>query len=568
MKPLLCLSLAVACTAFVAPVPAALAQANVNESDVRQVLYVAPADKSAGATAAGTTPDQPLHSLQAAVDRAANVATKIVLLPGVFRELVTIPAGDALLIIEAKEIHKSTLSGADVVTGWTDAGSGVYSCEWTHGVGPMPENHFGIDWSPLQRRRETALVNGKPLQQVLGREDLKENTFCVADAEKKVYIKPAANVDFKSAVVELSVRGADRYGQGRNGALLVMQGHKNVVVRGLNVSHSMCGIKQNAVSGSAENILFEDCSFDWNNGVGLDMSLKNATFRRCTGNHNGERGMGLGRSEHVSIEECECSENNWRFGERINGHDAAGFKAFWDNRDITFRHFRAVNNGTSGIWFDWNNGPITISDSLFENNKTAGINYEANPLGLTVTDSVIRRNDIGIIFYGSSNVTLRGCAIYGNGHAPDRWGDAGGQILIVADDRVIKQGDWAQHYLHEGYKPQPGDHVCTIDTFTIENCIIECTADKQYLFHASTQNTGFSTKAAVQWCKAIRSDANTYWQPSSDKGFFSNVMKNTWEDDHTQLTLEQWQQQSKQDAHSTWKASDLTAVRDPTSPTR
>jgi hypothetical protein len=40
-------------------------------------------------------------------------------------------------------------------------------------------------------------------------------------------------------------------------------------------------------------------------------------------------------------------------GERINGHDSAGFKAFWENGNMTFTRFKAIRNNASGIWFDW-----------------------------------------------------------------------------------------------------------------------------------------------------------------------------------------------------------------------
>ncbi len=345
---------------------------------------------------------------------------------------------------------------------------------------------------------------------------------------------------------------------------LVIDEHENVVLRGLAFRHSMGGIKQSAVSGRGANILVEDCSFSWNNGIGLDMSLRNSTFRHCTANHNGERGMGLGRSGRILVEDSECSFNNWRYGERINGHDSAGFKAFWENSDITFIRFKAIRNNASGIWFDWDNGPITIKDSLFESNKVAGINYEANPHGLVLANCVVRHNDTGLMFYGSSNVTVEGCAIYGNGKKPDQWGNGGGQISLIADDRVVRIGDWLQHYLHQGYKKQDGDWRCVLENYALRNCVIELTEPTQFIVHGATERTDVTIKASIQWCRAVTSDSNTYYHPSSTKGFFSNMLKNNWEDDYTQLTLEQWREQSKQDLNSQWKRSDLKAIKDPT----
>jgi len=366
------------------------------------------------------------------------------------------------------------------------------------------------------------------------------------------------------AQVEISVRGAEPYGQGRSGAIVRFNDHTNVVLRGLIVRHAMCAIKQSAVAGNAVNVLFEDCQFSCNNGIGLDMALNKATFRRCAGNDNGERGLGLARSEKVLLEDCECCGNNWRYGERINGHDSAGFKAFWGCRDIAFLRFKATANHASGIWFDWDNGPITIRSSLFESNRVAGINYEANPHGLLLSNCVVRFNDHGLFFYGSSNVTVEGCAVYGNGKKPDEWGNGGGQIRLVTDDRVVRKGDWGQKYLHQDYTKQDGDWLCVFGSYAFKNCIIESTDPTQFIIHGGTERTDFSVKASIQWCGAVTSDFNTYYHPSSTKAFFSKVLKNNWEDDVPQLTLEQWRTQSGQDLNSQWKPSVLTAIKDPT----
>lgn len=114
------------------------------------------------------------------------------------------------------------------------------------------------------------------------------------------------------------------------------------------------------------------------------------------------------------------------------------------------------------IWFEWDNGPITIKSSLFESNRVAEINYEANPHGLLLSNCVVRFNDHGLFFYGSSNVTVEGCAVYGNGKKPDEWGNGGGQIRLVTDDRVVRQGDWGQKYLHQDYTKQDGDWLCAL----------------------------------------------------------------------------------------------------------
>jgi parallel beta-helix repeat protein len=542
-----------------------MGQADLDERLVRQTLYVSPQGAKADDKSAGISETLPLKSLQKAIDRSGGINTKIVVLAGDCRELITVPKGNSLLVIEAKEKGKSAISGSDVFTEWKEVG-GVYEANWPYAFGPMIENHFNINWTPLERRRELAFVDGEAYRQVLSRNELIEKSFCVSESDRKVYLRPPASVDMAKAHVEISVRGAETYSQGRNGAIVHFNDHTNAVLRGLVVRHSMCAIKQSAVAGNASNVLFEDCRFNCNNGIGLDMVLRNATFRRCSANDNGERGLGLATSQKVLLQDCECSYNNWRYGERINGHDSAGFKAFWRCSDITFLQFKATRNHASGIWFDWDNGPITIKNSLFESNQVAGINYEANPHGLILANCVVRYNDHGLFFYGSSNVTVEGCAVYGNGKKPDEWGNGGGQLRLVTDDRVVRKGDWGQKYLHQDYSKQDGDWPCVLGNYTIKNCIIESTDPTQFIIHGGTERTDFSVKASIQWCGAVTSDSNTYYHPNSTKAFFSKVLKNSWEDDVPQLTLEQWRTQSGQDLNSQWKPSDLTAIKDPTMP--
>jgi hypothetical protein len=102
--------------------------------------------------------------------------------------------------------------------------------------------------------------------------------------------------------------------------------------------------------------------------------------------------------------------------------------------------------------------------------------------------------------------------------------------------------------------------------YTIKNCIVESTDPTQFIIRGGTERTDFTVKASIQWCGAVTSDSNTYYHPSSTKAFFSKVLKNNWEDDVPQLTLEQWRSQSGQDLNSQWKRSDLTAIKDPTVP--
>ena len=196
---------------LVSPAGPVMGQAGVDELSVKQTLYVSPQDPKADNSGPGTSEAIPLQSMQKAIDKSGGINTKIVVLPGDCRELITVPPGDALLVIEAKETGKSAISGSDLLTDWKEA-AGVYEHQWPHTFGPMKESHFNIDWTPLERRRELAFVDGEPYRQVLSREELVEKTFCISEADRKVYIKPAASTDTKKARVEISVRGADPYG--------------------------------------------------------------------------------------------------------------------------------------------------------------------------------------------------------------------------------------------------------------------------------------------------------------------------------------------------------------------
>jgi hypothetical protein len=168
------------------------------------------------------------------------------------------------------------------------------------------------------------------------------------------------------------------------------------------------------------------------------------------------------------------------------------------------------------------------------------------------------------MFYGSANVKVEKCAIYGNRKTPDQWGHGGSQIFLYADDRVVKKGDWAQQYLSQGYKVSEGDWHCVLEDYSITDCILEVTEPNQFLIHGGTERADITIGSTVQWCKAIHSDRNTYFDPNTDKGFLNPIATKTWEDDFPQLTLQQWQTRTKQDLNSRWMATDLEAIEDPT----
>jgi hypothetical protein len=167
------------------------------EASVGQIIYVNPSHANASDSNSGTA-TMPVRTIARADILATNanrqgIGVKVLISAGVYREKVSYGGTTAApVIFEAVTPGQVIMSGADVWTGWTDQGNGLYSHAWNYDWGLMPipplwiSSGFNQPIADIVRRREIISVNGQMLAQVLSTNYLTPGTFYINESQNYV----------------------------------------------------------------------------------------------------------------------------------------------------------------------------------------------------------------------------------------------------------------------------------------------------------------------------------------------------------------------------------------------
>lgn len=514
---------------------ACFSQAVIDSSNIQKTVYVNINHINADDANSGLDPEEPVKSLQKAIDLCTDTASRIVVYPGNYRSYIDINS-TKLLIIEAAEHGKVFITGSDIFDDWQQQDT-LYAHQWLKDWGYFDDSNFCFgpcNLSDYQKRRELVFINGNPVTQVTTKTKLIENTFFVDEENDKILLNPPKNSDMAASTIEVSTRGFNIYNEGRNGSLIkasVFNG-SGLVLRGLTVQHTANTPHQDALTISeTKNLLIENCIFQWNNGVGLEViNCTDVTIKNTISRHNGERGMGVADGDRIRITNVELYENNWRTNApKIIAHDAAGIKIIGGSQDIILDSISGWNNYCPAIWFDWNNGNYTIKNSTFKHNQEEGIMLEASRKPARVENCTFMYNGIGIMGYGHANVTVDSCFFFANGN----------QISLGQDGRTVSQdGGWE----------------INSQDWTIKNTTIVSATPTQGLFSFFGYFNP-STNASSDYFNTANADSNIYYHPSGDQ---------QWPNGQSvgggQLTLNEWRNATGLDIHSTWKKPSVNEI--------
>ena len=501
------------------PVPDYVTGAVVDEDAVKVTIYVDQSHPKADDTNAGTEA-LPLKSLQTLAKRikdsvAEGNGIRVVIKSGVYRNMLHLESignrekPEVPVVIEAEKPGSVFISGSEVWTKWTKAGSGLYTHHWPHKWSKIKIGHYEswkkwIQVAPILHRKEMVLVNGKLLRQVLAKELLKEGCFFAAEEEEKLYIFPASNTDIKNSKVEVAKRG--------EGAMFILSNCHNFVIRGLTIEHSI----DNGLSiGSCSNIMVEENVCRWNNRTGgpTANTCQNMTFLRNRSLHNGYSGMPAGNIRNFLVEENETSYNNWR-GDwaKFYGWDVNGMKQL-EIRGAIYRNNRSIGNKTGGFWFDYDNRDILVEGGVYAFNKSYGIHLEINAGPIVFRNNIFAFNgNSGIYADHSEQIQLYNNIFYKN--RPAQISVAGGESRVMFTEEKarleIKLRNWKMY-----------GNVFVADG---DNTLFDSTYAKLDLF-----------------LRTLEADKNLWYHPSNQKAIRLS---------DTPLTLEQWRNVSMQGNHS------------------
>ena len=422
-------------------------QANITESQT-SAIYVdsqkgsdAPLSAMSSTNLASTslvgTSVAPLQTIQAAVNLATlknqqNIAAKIVVNPGIYRESINIGPSQttAALTIEASTAGTSVISGSDVMTSWQYETGGTYYYAWSYNFGECP---IPTGWpyiSTLGRRTEMVFVNGASLTQVLSSSALAPGKFYVDEPTNQLLIKPPVNTNMSTAVVEVATRSQ----------ILNVSGRSNLVVRGLTLEHARSCVNDSAASiSSSKGVLVDSVHANWNNWGGLEItSSSNITVQYSEASHNG--GVGLHGYQDVNSlwTNNKTDYNNWRGAEGgLYDWGMGGFKSLLMHT-ATVQYHHSYGNQAQGLWFDTDNKNITINNVYLSNNRLANLQLEANEGPIVVKNSYLCNGLAGAELLNSANTTFQSNTFYNNG--------ASGQLY---DAQIFVGGRKGGHVIYD-----------------------------------------------------------------------------------------------------------------------
>ena len=438
-----------------------------------------------------------------------------------------------LLILEATEKGKVTISGSNVFDSWAKQGE-YYLTDWLYDWGVFDDSDFCFGpcmLSEEQKRREMVFIDGKYVEQVTSVESLKENSFYVDDQSNKIMLYPPEHKNPNQSHVEIATRGFDSYDQGRNGSIVnaTVYNSKGLVLKGITFQHAANIAHQGCLTIlNTNNLLIEDCVFQWNNGVGLELEkCSNVSILNTKFLNNGQRGMGIGSGENMVLKDLEIHHNNWRMNSpKMIAHDAAGIKVFGSTKNVMLNNIHAHNNYCHAVWFDWNNENYKILNSVVENNQEAGLMLEGSRKPAYVVNCTIRNNDIGIKGYGHASVTIDSCNVYGNNI----------QLSLGQDGRIVQQdNDWEINT--KNWKIFHSKFVATDKSQVIMS-----------FFEYHNPNVP-STYAATDFFETVTANYNTYHHPVKMR-IFPDGKSLTG----TPLSLTEWRKITKQDQNSVFRS--------------
>jgi hypothetical protein len=483
-------------------------QAKVNESLETATIYV---DVVNGNDHNPGTQAEPLQTIKKAAHLAEannkiSIGTKVIINPGLYRENINLEgiAGSDTTwpeTFEAATPGTVFITGADQYTNWTQysGNPNIYSTPWTFNFGLCPPLIGLAPREPdIHLRREMAIIDDVPLEQVLTLPQMVEGTFYVDDSGQQLYIWPPSGTNLNTADVELADRGL----------LWAITRKDNVVIRGLTFEYSADCIGTGALqvfAGPSKNILIDGDNFFWNNATGLHLfhPLTHYTVENVVANHNGAVGINGLMSTYGLWQNDTADFNNWR-GEQgtYYGWGAAGINNY-GNADDTLSNITTDWNIASGFHWDTNLENINASNFYSRNNLYDGVLLERNtgPMNLTQMNSCNNSNEAlladgasttagGITLRDSQFVTLTNSLMYGNGDA---------ELKVIGTAGGISVLNW-----------QTNTYITVKDqNFTNTTNIIEATDATQAVFHDSYLNGG-------DWLlfqSTLLSDLNTWWNP-------------------------------------------------------
>jgi hypothetical protein len=344
----------------------------------------------------------------------------LIIAAGLYRESILFPKRDwsaaSPTVIEGR--GRVVVDAADIVTGWTPAGNGVFYRDW-----PKESAQVSVDGKPLAQVGGSVFGGypddrANPLSEILpdsggiwpGRREgdaatMGDGDFFYDRALRRLFLR-TTNTDLSGHVVEVSSRAHSLLAQNVD----FVQVH-NLAFRHGNTSPTG---RDALVTLSGRHIVVDHVSVEQADSVGIQVDGDDNIIVDSSAHHCGQLGMKI-RGARVLIARNETDYNNTR--DFNKWWEAGGVKFVGEQglRDSIVTGHTAIGNRGDGIWFDWGMQDNRVENSVLEYNSGFGIQYEASSGAQIVGNRVIGNGQRGIYLPHSSHSVVRGNLIAANG---------------------------------------------------------------------------------------------------------------------------------------------------------
>jgi hypothetical protein len=388
------------------------------------VLYV---NCESGSDANSGTADAPFATVKKGVESISGPGTKLVIAPGLYRETgINLNAGGTELqpvIIEAERPGETVISASVPFDGWKQTNLPlVFENDWDYDYA----YRTGTPGNEIIGRSDLLIVDGEPIEPVLSKDDLKNNSYYIDTDAGKIYLK---------IMKELGKFEVERALPGDNGSgayILDTNSSDYFVLRGLTFTDcaSLIWDKSMVHMGKPQHILVEDCVFNNAGTAGLgfehgsnDRTVEDVLIRRCSFDNDGTGGISAGyRSMNFVVENSVFTN----IGKKIDwgkydSPDPATTKMMVC-KNITWRDCCFAHNISNDLWFDNFNWNIDVDNcAFFDNDSGIAVHIEIDIPSVRVRNSVL---DGGVRLASAEGAILDSNIFFADGNPLiDFWGD-------------------------------------------------------------------------------------------------------------------------------------------------
>jgi hypothetical protein len=360
----------------------------------------------------------------------------LIIAPGVYREGINFPQGNwstssSITVIKGGTGGSVVINAADLVTGWTPAGDGVFyhtllteTAQVTvNGVQLAQIGGTVFSGYPLVATNAYATIlttNGGiwPGRINGDASSLTVGSFYYDSTARRLYVR-TSYADLNSQQVEVSSRSHSLLAQNVNG----------LHVQNLNFLYgntSPTG-RDGLITITGNHNWLINVSVQKADSVGIELDGNNNRIASSTANYCGQLGM-KARGKEMNMVNNVTNYNNTR---GFNKNWEAGGVKFTGNGGLsnsTITGHTAIGNKGSGIWFDWGNTNNLIESNISEYNTGFGIQYEASSGAQIIQNRTIGNSQRGIYLPSASLSMVRNNLVAGNGMEG---------IAVIDEDRGV-----------------------------------------------------------------------------------------------------------------------------------